>query len=69
MRAFRDFLKHQFMDTYGSRYYYWILPTVREKTKEFFLSDKFDFDKNIYAQNEFVFIRLIHNAKKGDKTS
>ena len=71
MRCFRDFLKQQFMDAYGEKYYYWVPSTLRQKTKEFFCNNKWDysFDDETYSSNEFVLIRLIHNSKKGKVTS
>jgi hypothetical protein len=41
MRAFRDFLKSLFSDLHGTRYYYWIPATLKTKTEEFFIKDKF----------------------------
>jgi hypothetical protein len=40
MRAFRDFLKDKFMKVYGTKYYYWIPATLREKTKEFWTNPR-----------------------------
>lgn len=71
MRCFRDFLKQKFMDAYGSKYYYWVPSTLRQKTKEFFCTKEqgYRFDNETYTVNEFVLIRLIHNSKKGEETS
>ena len=69
LRAFRDFCKKMFMDTHGSKYYYWVLATVRRETKDFFTNGPFNFDEATYNQYEFLFIRLIHNSKKGEDTS
>jgi hypothetical protein len=67
MRAFRDFLKKEFMEAKKSKYYYWIASTLREETKKFYISRGIDIET--YSQNEFVFIRLIHNSTKGEETS
>jgi hypothetical protein len=66
LRAFRAFLKQQFRDMYGNRYYYWIPTTLRAKTKEFFDTNYPELMSN-YSRFENVFVLLIHNTKSQDE--
>ena len=63
LRAFRAFIKKQFQDKYGRKYYYWIATTTRKNTKKFFIESSFNLSSQLYDQNEDAFMLLIHNTK------
>ena len=63
VRAFRAFLKSQYKEMYGVRYYYWVPGSMKINTHEFFKKRYPNISYEEYMENENALVVLIHNTK------
>ena len=63
VRAFRAFIKSQYKEMYGVRYYYWVPGSMKINTHEFFKKRYPSISYEEYMENENALVVLVHNTK------